>query len=215
VHPMLRKAIADPGRAFGYALALLKGHFYKVYYPLTGRRFTAGRRLRVHGRLSIRGPGRVVFGDDVIVWLKVTPWTMDADAIIEIGDRTRLSDTNFSCVTRISVGPDCNLGESRFLDTDFHPVGDAPVRVAPIEIGHHVWIGMDSVVLPGAKIGDHSVVSIMSVVSGTFPPKSIIVGNPARAVAKVQLKEEGAAVPPAPPAAAPRLPSSPTAAVRE
>lgn len=184
----LRKAIAHPGRALTYALARARGEFYKLYYPLTGRRFVAGKRLVVRGRLSIRGPGRVVFGDDVTVFLKVTPWTMTADAVIEVGDRTRLSETRFSCVDRITIGADSLIGESRLLDTDFHAVGDAPVRQAPIEIGRHVWIGMDSVVLPGTTIGDHSVVSIMSVVSGTFAADTIIVGNPARAVAKVPRK---------------------------
>ena len=51
--------------------------------------------------------------------------------------------------------------------------------VGAVEIGDHVFIGANSVVLPGTKIGHHSVVGALSVVKGDFPPNSLIVGAPA------------------------------------
>ena len=51
--------------------------------------------------------------------------------------------------------------------------------VGAVEIGDHVFIGANSVVLPGTKIGHHSVVGALSVVEGEYPPNSLIVGVPA------------------------------------
>lgn len=52
---------------------------------------------------------------------------------------------------------------------------------APVEIGDHVFIGTNAVVLMGAKIGSHSIVAAGAVVTegSEFPPYSLIAGVPA------------------------------------
>ncbi len=77
---IVMRALAEPGRALAVARALLKGHWYRVFYRLRGVRFRAGRNLRVFGRLSIRGPGEVVFGDNVVLLDTATPWTYSREA---------------------------------------------------------------------------------------------------------------------------------------
>jgi acetyltransferase-like isoleucine patch superfamily enzyme len=57
------------------------------------------------------------------------------------------------------------------------------VDFAPIEIGSHVGLAWRTFVLPGAKIGDGTMVGANSVVAGTLPPRSMAVGFPARVVA--------------------------------
>ena len=57
-------------------------------------------------------------------------------------------------------------------------------KMFSIVIEDDVLIGAFSVILPGAHIGRGSVVAAGSVLSGTFPEFSIIVGNPARAISK-------------------------------
>jgi virginiamycin A acetyltransferase len=49
-------------------------------------------------------------------------------------------------------------------------------------VGNDVWIGMEAVIMPGARIGDGAIVGARAVVSGAVPPYAIVAGNPARVV---------------------------------
>lgn len=46
-----------------------------------------------------------------------------------------------------------------------------------IVVEDDVWIGYDSIILAGARIGNGSVVGARSVVTGNVPPYSVYVGN--------------------------------------
>ena len=47
-------------------------------------------------------------------------------------------------------------------------------------IGNDVWVGANSVILPGVKIGTGAIVGAGSVVTKDVPEYAIVVGNPAR-----------------------------------
>jgi acetyltransferase-like isoleucine patch superfamily enzyme len=187
----LLRALRQPGVALSAVWALGKGQWYKVWYPLRGVRFSAGRGFRVTGRLIVRGPGRVQFGDNVHVGMTVTPYTYTPDAVIDIGSRVFLNGTRFGCVQQISVGGGCILAECRIMDSNFHSLHanrhdpSAPVKVAPVSIGDNVWIAADVAVLPGTTIGRDSVVGIGAVCRGGIPAGVIMAGNPAEVVGRV------------------------------
>lgn len=46
-------------------------------------------------------------------------------------------------------------------------------------VGNDVWIGRESVIMPGVKIGDGAIVAAYSVVAKDIPPYTLAGGNPA------------------------------------
>lgn len=59
--------------------------------------------------------------------------------------------------------------------------GDLPFKGDTI-IGNDVWIGYESLIMPGVKIGDGAIVSSRSVVVADVPPYTIVGGNPAKPI---------------------------------
>jgi acetyltransferase-like isoleucine patch superfamily enzyme len=174
------------------AAALAKGHWYRLWYGICRKRFAAGRNLRVFGKIVLRGPGAVVFGDDVVIHGRLTPWTHSRDAKIRVGSRTSLDGVRFGCAKSITIGDRCTLATCEILDTDFHSTradrhhnSDAPVRVSPVVVEDNVWIAAQAALLPGTVIGRNSVVGYGAICVQAYPESSIIFGNPARKVAPV------------------------------
>jgi len=62
---------------------------------------------------------------------------------------------------------------------------DKHIKVNPIQIGDHCWIGMNAVILPGITIGEHVIIGAGSVVTKSFPSGCIIAGNPAKLLRRI------------------------------
>jgi virginiamycin A acetyltransferase len=56
-------------------------------------------------------------------------------------------------------------------------------------VGNDVWIGYESVIMPGVKIGDGAIIAARSVVTTDVKPYTIVGGNPARLI-KVRFPAE-------------------------
>lgn len=113
----------------------------------------------------------------------------------------------------VTVGPGCYIGPGASLRGDFGRitlVGNASVQdnctlhssaetdctvgfgctvghgavLHGCTLGRHVLVGMNSVVLDGAEIGDESLIGALSLVKSDMraPARSLLAGNPARVV---------------------------------
>lgn len=78
----------------------------------------------------------------------------------------------------LRMGPNVGIISSNHDPDDY----DKWIDAGPIEIGDNVWIGMNSVVLPGVKIGNNVVIGANSTVTKNIPSNSIAFGSPCKVV---------------------------------
>jgi maltose O-acetyltransferase len=59
-------------------------------------------------------------------------------------------------------------------------------RVGRVDIGRRVYVGVGAILLPGVRIGDDAIVGAGSVVTRDVPPRTVVAGNPADAIATLE-----------------------------
>ena len=102
-----------------------------------------------------------------------------------------------SSQSSITLGRYVQLGgHVRIFDHDFHSLnysfrrdGATDVlncRTKPVTIGDDVFVGTNSIILKGVRIGDRSVIGAGSVLSSDVPPDEVWAGNPASFVKKLE-----------------------------
>lgn len=85
----------------------------------------------------------------------------------------------------IKIGKGTWIGPGVGLITQNHDLYnlDKVKAPKPIIIGEKCWIGMNSVIMPGVILGNHTVVGALSIVTHSFPEGNcLIAGNPARKI---------------------------------
>lgn len=87
----------------------------------------------------------------------------------------------------IYIGDETQIAANVQLISNNHDLEDRNVITCkPINIGRRVWIGAGATILPGVTIGDNSVVGAGSVVTKDVPSDTIVAGNPARFIKKIE-----------------------------
>jgi carbonic anhydrase/acetyltransferase-like protein (isoleucine patch superfamily) len=122
--------------------------------------------------------GDVSLGDESSVWYGAV-LRGDTEPI-QIGDRTNVQD---GCILHADPGYPAVVGEGCVLGHN--------AVVHGCEIGGNCLVGMSATILNGAKIGDGSIVAAGAVVpeGREFPPRSLIVGVPAKRAGDVADKQ--------------------------
>lgn len=96
----------------------------------------------------------------------------------------------FQDIGKIVIGSGTFIGPNVGLITENHDIVDPAKRggVKSVIIGEKCWIGMNSVILPGVELGDHTVVGAGSIVTKSFPEGyCVIAGNPARIIKNIKI----------------------------
>lgn len=68
--------------------------------------------------------------------------------------------------------------------------GNRYQHYAPVTIGNNVFIGVNSIIMPGVTIGNRVVIGAGSTVTKDIPDNSVAVGSPARVVSSFDQIEE-------------------------
>ena len=63
------------------------------------------------------------------------------------------------------------------------PLSEMPIKGNTV-VGNDVWIGQNTTILPGVKIGDGAIIGANSTVGSNVPPYTIVAGNPAKEIRK-------------------------------
>jgi acetyltransferase-like isoleucine patch superfamily enzyme len=121
--------------------------------------------LAVWGRRA--GQGQLVIGDY---------------ALLSPGVRISVSDS-------VQLGHSCMLAHGVYItDSDWHGLYDRierDERIAPVRLGDNVWVGDHAQILKGVTVGDNAVIGAGAVVSRDVAANTVVVGNPAREVKRL------------------------------
>ncbi|MBT3207891.1 MAG: acyltransferase [Bacteroidetes bacterium] len=107
---------------------------------------------------------------------------------IIIGDRCGVT-SRVKLVGPVTLGNMVTIGSGAQITGLTHNFEDASVPIKEqgvmpnrTVVADDVWIGGNSVVIQGLKIGTHSIIASGSVVTRDVPPFSVVAGNPARII---------------------------------
>ena len=155
------------------------------------RRLT--QKLNTMDRADFEGIQAVIkelFGKCEDAWVN-TPFYCDYGHNIEVGKNTFI---NYNCtiidVGKVVIGDYCQIAPNVSIYTAGHPVHPAARNTAyeygiDITIGNNVWIGGNSVIMPGIHIGDNVVIGAGSIVTKDIPAWTVAAGNPCRVIRKI------------------------------
>jgi len=133
-----------------------------------------------------------IIGEQVTLTVGLAPAEIDygPEPVIRIGDGVVLGrGSHVVALDPITFGDKVYCGPNVYITSTNHAyhdvnqaVGEQWPNSAPVEIGSGSWLGVNSVVLPGARLGRNVVVAANSVVRGEVPDFAVVAGTPARIV---------------------------------
>ncbi len=119
------------------------------------------------------------------------PFYCDYGTHIEVGKNFF---ANYNCtiidVAKVKIGNNCQFAPNVSIYTAGHPIHPVSRNSLyeygiSVTIGDNVWIGGNTVILPGVHIGSNTVIGAGSVVTKDIPDWVVAAGNPCRVVKQI------------------------------
>ena len=151
------------------------------------------QRLNTVDRSDFDEIGKIVkelFGKSENAFLN-PPFYCDYGFNIEVGKNFF---ANYNCtiidVAKVTIGDNCQMAPNVAIYTAGHPVHPASRNTAyeygiEVTIGDNVWLGGNTVIVPGVHIGSNTVIGAGSVVTKDIPDWVIAAGNPCKVIRKI------------------------------
>lgn len=154
------------------------------------RKITCKLNGSYHDMDEIRAIMSELFGYTVPSDFRVfPPFYTDFGKNIKIGKNVFINACcQFQDQGGIEIGDGCLIGHNvvfATLNHDMRPEKRQICIPAPIKLGKNVWIGSNSTILSGVKIGDNSIVAAGAVVTKDVPSDTVVGGVPARFIRKI------------------------------
>lgn len=164
-----------------------------------------GNNLKFHGKLFVRGKGKISIGDNVTInsSMESNPIGGDVKTIfyikqganLEIGNNVGISNSAFYSEKSIKIDDNVLIGNGcKIYDSNFHSLDfierrnhkETPIS-KPVVIKKDAFIGAHSIILKGVTIGEKSIIAAGSVVTKSVPNEEVWGGNPAKFIKKIEI----------------------------
>jgi acetyltransferase-like isoleucine patch superfamily enzyme len=148
-----------------------------------------GKKCLIAGQVqTFAHGGNVEMGDHVFLG----NFSLIGSAVsVKIGNKVTIAhnvtilDTNSH-----SLDPDLRFSEiSTFLNKR-HPRDVVGIKSSPVAIGDNVWISYGATILRGVTIGEAAVVGAHAVVKDDVEPWTVVAGNPARVINRIDRRPQ-------------------------
>lgn len=172
--------------------------YHKILFGNFGIRSSIGRNSHIVGKKYIHIGDRCYFGTNLRLEA-ISSYAGDTfSPRIEIEDNVCINQ-NFhcTCAESLKIGGGTSITANCGIFDIVHPYEDvftnpreAKIRTKPVVIGRDCLIGMNSVIMPGTRLGNHCVVGANSTVCGTFPDYCVVAGSPAKIIKKYDFEKK-------------------------
>ena len=98
---------------------------------------------------------------------------------VTIGDNSNIQGSNY-IADRTTIGASVFIGPNSTILNDKYPPSGNAEKWIPVEVQNHAVVGGGCTLLPGANLGEGSVLGGGSVLTKPIPSGEVWAGNPAR-----------------------------------